>query len=114
MWDNRSASVTNPSRFFIGENDPFLSMCLSNDEKMKKIICFFIESQKSSLQERKKYNMITDKVKLRLYFRGYFYLIYPTDYRAYEKTKPVKVEYNAMWKEIKIIAENSCCFAKTE
>lgn len=88
-------------------------MCLSNDEK-RKIRCFFIESQKSSLQERKKYNMITDKVKLRLNFQGYYYFIYPTDNQECTKINIVKHGYDAMWREVKTIAGNSCCFTKTE
>ena len=80
----------------------------------ERLYAFSEKSQKSSLQEREKYNMITDKGKLKLYFQGYDYLIYPTDYQTYEKNKTAKDEYDAMWKEVKTIAENSCCFTKTE
>ena len=41
---------------------------------------------------------------------GYYYLIYPTDYQAYQKIATVKSEYDAMWKEINYIAENSYLF----
>ena len=70
--------------------------------------------RKSSLQERKKYNMITDKVKLRLNFQGYYYFIYPTDNQECTKINTVKHGYDAMWREVKTIAGNSCCFTKTE
>ena len=41
---------------------------------------------------------------------GYYYLIYPTDYQAYQKITTAKSEYDAMWKEINYIAENSYLF----
>ena len=41
---------------------------------------------------------------------GYYYLIYPTDYQAYQKIPAAKNEYDAMWKEINYIAENSYLF----
>ena len=41
---------------------------------------------------------------------GYYYLIYPTDYQAYQKISTAKDEYDAMWKEIKYITENSYLF----
>ena len=41
---------------------------------------------------------------------GYYYLIYPTDYQAYQKIATAKSEYDAMWKEINYIAENSYLF----
>ena len=41
---------------------------------------------------------------------GYYYLIYPTDYQAYQKITTAKNEYDAMWKEIDYIAENSYLF----
>ena len=41
---------------------------------------------------------------------GYYYLIYPTDYQAYQKIPASKNEYDAMWKEINYIAENSYLF----
>ena len=41
---------------------------------------------------------------------GYYYLIYPTDYQAYQKISTAKDEYDAMWKEIDTVAENSYLF----
>ena len=41
---------------------------------------------------------------------GYYYLIYPTDYQAYEKIQTAKDEYDAMWKEVRSVAENSYLF----
>ena len=41
---------------------------------------------------------------------GYYYLIYPTDYQAYQKIDTAKDEYDAMWKEINTVAENSYVF----
>ena len=41
---------------------------------------------------------------------GYYYLIYPTDYQAYQKISTAKDEYDAMWKGIKYITENSYLF----
>ena len=41
---------------------------------------------------------------------GYYYLIYPTDYQAHQKIATAKSEYDAMWKEINYIAENSYLF----
>ena len=41
---------------------------------------------------------------------GYYYLVYPTDYQAYEKLQTAKDEYNALWKEIGFVAKNSMSF----
>ena len=42
---------------------------------------------------------------------GYYYLIYPTDYQAYQKISTAKDEYDAMWKGIKYITDNSYLFS---
>ena len=39
--------------------------------------------------------------KIETIFSRKYYLIYPTDYQAYEKSKTAKNEYDAMWKEVK-------------
>ena len=41
---------------------------------------------------------------------GYYYLIYPTDYQASQKISTAKDEYDAMWKGINYITENSYLF----
>ena len=41
---------------------------------------------------------------------GNYFLIYPTDYQAYDKVKSARAEYDAMWAEIGYVHDNSFCF----
>ena len=41
---------------------------------------------------------------------GNYFLIYPTDYQAYDKVKSARAEYDAMWAKIGYVHDNSFCF----
>ena len=41
---------------------------------------------------------------------GSYFLIYPTDYQAYQQIKAAREEYDEMWKEIGYVYDNSFCF----